>query len=93
MSVDYQTRQGIVYRRAHGASQESGVVEESIRGNEEEPLKRELQAFVQSVQSGISSGVSGEEGLAAMELAQKIIASIHKTGAPERLTQGAGVSF
>ncbi|MDT7041818.1 Gfo/Idh/MocA family oxidoreductase [Candidatus Nitronereus thalassa] len=93
LSVDYQSRQGIVYRRVQAASQESTVVEESIRGNEEEPLKRELLAFVQSIQTGISSGVSGEEGLAAMELAQKIIASIHKTSAPDRLIQGAGVSF
>jgi predicted dehydrogenase len=93
LSVDYQTRQGIVYRRTYGGPQESAVVEESIRGNEEEPLKRELQAFVQSVQSGISSGVSGVEGLVAMELAQKIIASIHKSSAPDRLTQRAGASF
>lgn len=92
LSVDFQTRQGIVYRRADHVNDMSSVVEESIQGTDEEPLKRELQAFVRSVQSGMSHGVSGEEGLRALELAHAIIDSIHKSGFPEPFSQSMGSS-
>ncbi len=92
LSVDFQTRQGIVYRRANLSNEMSSVVEESIQGNDEEPLKRELQAFVQSIQSGMSHGVSGEEGLHALELAHDIIDAIHKSGSPEPFSQSMSSS-
>lgn len=82
LSVDYQSRQGIVYRQQGLTTAESSVVEESIQAGEEEPLKRELEAFVQSIQTGTSSGVSGEEGFAALELAHSIIHSIRGTALP-----------
>jgi len=93
LSVDFHTRQGIVYRRTDRSDDVSAVVEESIQGHDEEPLKRELRTFVQSVQSGISRGVSGEEGLCALELAHEIIDSIHGTGAPKTVIQKAGSSL
>lgn len=93
LSVDFQSRQGFGYRRTVLPGGESTVVEESIQGNDEEPLKRELHAFVQSVQSGVSHGVSGEEGLRALELAHAINESIHKAGFREPFTQRAGSSF
>ena len=92
LSVDFQTRQGIVYRRSNPAVEESSVIEEAIKGSDEESLKRELQAFVRSVRSGTSQGVSGEEGLRAMELAHAIIDSIHAVSSPASMTEGAGAS-
>lgn len=92
LSVDFQTRQGIVYRRTDLSNGESSVVEESIQGNDEDALQRELHAFVRSVQSGMSSGVSGEDGLRALELAHAIAESIHQSGSPEPFTQRAGSS-
>lgn len=92
LSVDFQTRQGVVYRRADHVNDMSSVVEESIQGTDEEPLKRELQAFVRSVQSGMSHGVSGEEGLRALELAYAIIDSIHQSGSPEPFSHRVGSS-
>ncbi len=93
LSVDFQSRQGLGHRRTVLSGGESSVVEESIQGNDEEPLKRELHAFVRSVQSGVQHGVSGEEGLRALELAHAINESIHKAGSPELFTQRAGSSF
>ena len=76
LSVDYQSRQGIIHRRQELTSAEPSVIEESIQAGEEDSLERELEAFVQSIQTGKSRGVSGEEGLAALELAHSIIHSI-----------------
>lgn len=82
LSVDYQSRQGIMYRQTGLPTGEPSVIEESIQAGEEEPLKRELEAFVQSIQTGASGGVSGEEGVAALEVAQAIIHSIHGAAHP-----------
>ena len=83
LSVDFLSRQGIVYRRAKGTAAESFVQEESIQAGDEEPLKRELQAFVQAIQSGTPGGVSGEEGLAALELVHTIVNSIRGPAYPQ----------
>lgn len=74
LSIDFLSRQGIVYRQV--PTDESSVQEEAIQAGDEEPLKRELQAFAQAIQTGAPGGVSGEEGLAALELVHAIIQSI-----------------
>ena len=80
LSVDFLSRQGIVYRQV--PANESSVREETIQAGEEEPLKRELQAFVQAIHTGAPGGVSGEEGLAALELVHAINQSIRGTPYP-----------
>ena len=84
LSVDFLSRQGIVYRQTDPVTPEASVQEESIQAGDEEPLKRELQAFVQAMQTGAPGGVSGEEGLAALELVHEIVHSIR--GAMDPLT-------
>lgn len=79
-SGDFLSRQGIVYRQ--GVTAGSSVREESIQAGDEEPLKRELQAFVQAIQAGIPGGVPGEEGLAALELVYTILHSIRGAASP-----------
>ena len=74
LSVDFLSRQGIVYRQV--PTDESSVQEEAIQAGDEEPLKRELHAFAQAIQTGVPGGVSGEEGLAALELVHAIKQSI-----------------
>ncbi len=74
LSVDFLSRRGIVYRQV--PNDESSVQEEAIRAGDEEPLKRELQAFAQAIRTGAPGGVSGEEGLAALELVHAIKQSI-----------------
>ncbi len=80
LSVDFLSRQGIVYRQ--GVTAGSSVREESIQAGDDEPLKRELQAFVQAIQAGTPGGVSGEEGLAALELVHTILHSIRGPASP-----------
>jgi predicted dehydrogenase len=43
-----------------------------------EPLRAEIESFIDSVRTGQSTGVSAEEGLAAVELAERITQSIRK---------------
>ena len=83
LSVDFLSRQGIVYRRANGTDVESLVQEELIQAGDEDSLKRELQAFVQAIQTGTPGGVSGEEGLAALELVHAIVHSIRGSAYPQ----------
>jgi predicted dehydrogenase len=49
---------------------------EEIPFDEHEPLKRELEEFVQAVGEGRDPAVSGEQGLAAMEIAAAVKASL-----------------
>ncbi len=71
LSMDFHTRRGVVYRQTGRVGPDS-VVEEAIQGGDEEALKRELEAFVRSIQTGVPCGVSGEEGLAALEVVHAI---------------------
>ncbi len=82
LSVDFFSRQGIVYRQTEPVTAEASVQEEAIQAGDEEPLKRELQAFVQAMQTGAPAGVTGEEGLAALELVHTIIQSIRGAAYP-----------
>ena len=81
LSVDFHSRRGMAYRQT-GQAPPHAVVEELIQGEDMEPLKRELDAFVQSVQTGTHGGVSGEEGLAALEVVHAISHSIHGVTRP-----------
>ncbi len=81
LSVDFQARRGMVSRQTGLAAPDS-VVEEVIQGGDAEPLKRELEAFAQSVQTGAPGGVSGEEGLAALEVVHAIGHSIRGATRP-----------
>jgi predicted dehydrogenase len=60
------------------------VTVESLPVERDEPLKRELQSFVDCVRNGREPVVSGEDGLAALELAQQVI------DAARACTWGAG---
>lgn len=45
----------------------------TLKIQKEEPLKRELQSFLESVRTGKTSKVSGEEGLRALRLAYNVL--------------------
>lgn len=45
-----------------------------------EPLKAEIETFIESVRTGRCTGVSAEDGLAAVELAEQITTSIREQG-------------
>lgn len=61
---------------------------ESIQGIEEEPLKLELQSIIHSVSTGAAPVVSGQDGLAALDLTHQVLEAIgtftqrHESGNP-----------
>ncbi len=76
VSVDYQTRQGIVCRRGVDASGAPTLHTDALHGGEDEPLKLEIEAFLQAVASRTQPPVTGDDGVAAMELAGRVLEAI-----------------
>jgi predicted dehydrogenase len=67
VSLDYQNQTGEIYRLAGGR-----IAREEVEIEKDEPLKRELAAFVECARQGKQPKVSGYEGAAALELAVEI---------------------
>ena len=63
-------------RRTMGTAGRPRLSVEAVRGDGLEPLKLELQAFLESVRTGTPPLVSGREGAAALRLAAGIIERI-----------------
>ncbi len=80
ISLDYQSRQAVIRRipARHQAGGESPA--EQVQGGEEEPLKLELESFLQSVRTGSRPAVSGEDGEAALSLAYRVLEEIGVRG-------------
>jgi UDP-N-acetylglucosamine 3-dehydrogenase len=57
-----------------------------------EPLRAELQAFVEAVRCGTTPAVSGEEGVASLDIAMRCLAGRADTGpaAPRKLARRVG---
>ena len=54
------------------------VVTESLELDEVEPLKAEIQSFVEAVRSGTAPEVPAEQGLVALEAAERVLAEIRR---------------
>jgi predicted dehydrogenase len=76
LSVDYQTRQGIICRRRSGQDGRPEIETEPIRGGDDEPLRLQLEAFVRAAATGERPLVSGEHGAAALDLAHRVLRAI-----------------
>jgi len=76
VSIDFQTRQGMVCRRETKPGERPSITVEQMQGNEEEPLKLQLESFLQAVRTGTKPVVSGEDGAAALDLAQQVLKAI-----------------
>ncbi len=76
VAVDYQTRQGAVCRRVDGQGGRPSIEAHPLQGSDEEPLKLELESFLDVVANRARPEVSGEDGTAALELAQQVIQAI-----------------
>lgn len=85
LSTDYSEQEVLVYRKKPGRVEPGRspmelVTVESLPVERDEPLKRELQSFVDCVRNGRRPVVSGEDGLAALELAQQVVDTIRGSG-------------
>jgi predicted dehydrogenase len=67
LSLDYQNQTGEIYRRVGGR-----ISRDKVAIEREEPLKRQLMAFVECAGTGDSPRVSGFQATAALELAVEI---------------------
>ncbi len=76
LSVDFQTRQGMVCRRRIGAGERPVLDTESVKGSEDEPLKLELEAFLVACATGQPPPVTGADGAAALDLAYRVLDAI-----------------
>ena len=74
--IDLAQQTARVGRRTMGTSGRYEVLTEQVRGDGREPLKLELEAFVDAIRNGAQPLVSGREGAAALELAYAIINAI-----------------
>lgn len=71
LSLDYQNQTGEMHTRAGWQ-----ITREAVEIEKGEPLKRELQAFVECARAGAQPKVSGYEATAALELALEITRQI-----------------
>ena len=72
LSLDYQNQSGEMYRRTP-----EGLTKEAVEVEREEPLKRELAAFIECATTGRAPKVSGFQAAAALELAVEITKRIN----------------
>jgi predicted dehydrogenase len=76
VSVDYQARQGAIFRRRTRRDGRLEIEMEQVRTADDEPLKLELEAFIQASSTGSPPPVSGEDGQAALCLAHQVLKAI-----------------
>ena len=76
VSLDYQNQEAIRYRILPGEGQRPDIEKEELSLVNEEPLKRELQDFLESVVEGRAPRVTGEDGTRALELALRIVTAM-----------------
>ncbi len=76
LSIDFQTRQGMISRRNAKAGERPTIEVEQLQGGDEEPLKLQLASFLHAVGTGTRPVVSGEDGAAAVEVAHQVLQAI-----------------
>lgn len=76
MSIDFQTRQGVITRRVSSPGARPTLDIEQFQGNADEPLKLQLASFVQAIHTGARPEVSGEDGAAALDVAHLVLRAI-----------------
>ena len=72
ISLDYMTQEAATFKKT-----KDGLVKEKIKIQKEEPLKKELESFVECVRTGKRPVVSGVEGRRALQVALEIIKKIN----------------
>lgn len=77
VSIDFQSRQGIVGRRSGKPEDKPGFTIEECKGSDDEPLKLQLESFLHAVRTGSSPVVCGEDGAAALALAHQVLDAIN----------------
>ncbi|MGH9176298.1 MAG: Gfo/Idh/MocA family oxidoreductase [Vicinamibacterales bacterium] len=74
VSVDYAAQEAEMWRLIPKAGQMPAIEGGKLDIAREEPLKRELEDFVASIREGREPSVNGEQGRAALALAERVVA-------------------
>jgi predicted dehydrogenase len=80
LSVDYAAQEVERWRLVKGNGAMPAIDGGKLEITQEEPLKRELTDFVAAVREKRAPGVSGADGLRAIELAQRITDEMRRQG-------------
>jgi predicted dehydrogenase len=78
VAIDFQSRHGMVGRRSSPQGHKPSVEFQEFKGNDEEPLKLQLESFLQAVRTGSRPVVSGEDGAAALQVAHEVLKAIQQ---------------
>jgi predicted dehydrogenase len=77
VSIDFQSRQGVIVRRSVEPGLRPMVAVEEVQAGNDEPLKLQLESFLHAIRSKSRPVVSGEDGAAALELAHRVLSAIN----------------
>ena len=93
LSIDFQTRHGVICRRTAKAGERSTVEVEQFQGGDEEPLKLQHESFLHAAKTGTRPVVSGEDGAAAVDVAHQVLQAIEAFAArhEEGDSRGRGI--
>jgi len=85
VSTNYSEQEVLIYRKKLGKPEVGQtpmdlIDVQALPVHREEPLKLELASFVKSVRDRTRPVVAGEDGLAAVELAERIVRFIREHG-------------
>jgi predicted dehydrogenase len=84
ISADFAAREASVSRLKEGAGGKPEIVVERTAAPEEEPLRRQIEAFLGAVRTRGPAPVSGVEGRRALALARTILERMQDQGADPR---------
>lgn len=77
VSIDFQSRQGVIVRRSVEPGLKPMVAVEEVQAGHDEPLKLQLESFLHAIRSKSRPVVSGEDGAAALELAHRVLSAMN----------------
>ena len=80
MSLDYQSQEAVRFQLVPNSEGGDGgrpnIQKDDLNVQHEEPLRRELEDFLDAVTTGREPRVSGEDGRAALELALRVVSAM-----------------
>jgi predicted dehydrogenase len=80
VSIDFQSRQGVIERRSNEPGRKPMVAIEEFQAGDDEPLRLQLESFLQAIRAQSCPVVSGEDGTAALEVAHRVLSAIKAFG-------------
>ena len=80
VSIDFQSRRGAIGRRSVETGRKPTVAVEEFQAGDDEPLRLQLESFLQAIRAQSCPVVSGEDGMAALEVAHRVLSAIRSFG-------------